>query len=228
MRNYLKIIASFAAIASFALSGAELALPTDGPGDITVTHKGYTVSYDHETKEPAWVAWRLTPEMRAINRPRPSVSFRVDSACGSADPGNYAHSGHDIGHMCPSDDLEGDAEAMRDTFHTSNACPQLPGYNRGIWKELETETRDNSRTTELWVYRGPLHQPGEATIGADSLPVPAAFWAVAYAPSTGAAECYIIPHSTPPGGNLAPWKVGLERIEMETGLRFDNMKGVAK
>lgn len=232
MRMFKENVSSLLVVAALCLglacAGVEIPSPSGGAGDITVNHRGYTVSYDYETQEPAWVAWQLTPQMRAIDRPRPDVSFRVDSGCASPDPANYAHSGHDLGHLCPSDDLESDTEAMRDTFYTSNACPQSPTFNRGIWKELETETRDASRQTELWVYRGPAHAPGEATIGKDHVPVPVAFWAVAFAPSTGTAECYIIPHATKPGGDLAPWRVDLSTVEKVTGLDFVPVTGGAK
>ena len=43
--------------------------------------------------------------------------------------------------MAPAGDMKWSAKAMRESFYFSNICPQKPALNRGIWKELEEQSR---------------------------------------------------------------------------------------
>jgi endonuclease G len=61
---------------------------------------------------------------------------------GSAVTKDYAKSGYDRGHPARAADLGWSAQTMRESFYFSNMSPQLPAFNRGIWKKMEEKVRD--------------------------------------------------------------------------------------
>jgi endonuclease G len=74
--------------------------------------------------------------------------------CLSAD---YTKSGYDRGHLVPAADMLWDEDAMKESFYMSNISPQVPGFNRGIWKVLEEKVRDKARSgSHLFICAGPL------------------------------------------------------------------------
>jgi endonuclease G len=85
-------------------------------------------------------------------------NFHADSKVdGSADPADYARTGYDRGHLEPAADMQWSERAMDDSFLMSNIAPQKPKLNRGIWKRLESKTRDWARAyKEVWITTGPV------------------------------------------------------------------------
>lgn len=73
-----------------------------------------------------------------------------------------------------------------ETFLLSNMSPQVPGFNRGLWKELEEATRAlnaQEKILETYVICGPIFYFDEATelIGSEdgngvTLPIPHAYF----------------------------------------------------
>ena len=61
---------------------------------------------------------------------------------GSARDADYKASGYDRGHLAPAADMGWSTQAMQESFYYSNMSPQLPAFNRGIWKQLEELVRD--------------------------------------------------------------------------------------
>jgi endonuclease G len=54
--------------------------------------------------------------------------------------GDYAGSGYDRGHLCPSASRTADEESNAATFYTTNILPQRHDLNAGAWEELEAWT----------------------------------------------------------------------------------------
>ena len=84
----------------------------------------YTVSYNAETMQPNWVAWRLTKAHTYGNSPRPQNAFREDEEVPQprATLADYRSRKWSRGHMCPAGDNKWDSEAMYETFLLSNIC----------------------------------------------------------------------------------------------------------
>lgn len=116
-------------------------LPSD-EGEI-VRHTYYTLSFNSRHKQANWVYYILGSEGKERVAER-TDRFREDKKVpsGSAKPSDYTKSGYDRGHLCPAADMTHSAEAMEETFLMSNISPQLPVFNRGIWKSLEKQVRD--------------------------------------------------------------------------------------
>jgi len=48
---------------------------------------------------------------------------------------------YDIGHLTNAEDETYSGTTEQECFNMANMCPQLPGFNRGIWKKLEGNAR---------------------------------------------------------------------------------------
>ena len=65
-------------------------------------------------------------------------------------PHDFAHSGYDRGHLCPSADRDADPGSNSLTFLMTNMQPQLHELNAGPWEDLEKHERElASRPGEL-------------------------------------------------------------------------------
>jgi endonuclease G len=55
---------------------------------------------------------------------------------------DYQKSGYDKGHLTPAEDMSYSNESMNDCFYITNITPQVPSFNRGVWKSLESKIRN--------------------------------------------------------------------------------------
>ena len=132
-----------------------------------VKHKNYTLSYAEKHEQAEWVAYELTAAetRKVVER---SDKFRPDPfvPSGSATLEDYRGSGYDRGHLAPAADMGFTSSAMNESFYMSNMSPQLPGFNRGIWKNLEGLVRSYAKNYEkVYVVTGPVLNVIANTIG---------------------------------------------------------------
>jgi endonuclease G, mitochondrial len=188
-----------------------------------VRHTWYALGYAEDHEQAEWVAYELTREHLNEHWAERSNTFRPDPAVHteSATPRDYSSSGYDKGHLCPAADLAFDATAMDETFLMSNMSPQVPAFNKGIWRELEELTRDWARRFKhLYVVTGPvLTQHGLGKIGFNKVTVPAAYYKVLFAPDQQRGIAFILP-------NLMSEKLvmdfacPIDQVEERTGIDF--------
>jgi hypothetical protein len=120
-----------------------LACPLPLPEEQIISHTAYLLSYNEEHEQANWVAYMLTSSKLGSGLER-SNRFLEDPlvASGTATNADYAKSGYDRGHLAPAADMSWSMQVMQESFYYSNMSPQLPGFNRGIWKKLEEKVRD--------------------------------------------------------------------------------------
>lgn len=144
--------------------------------------KGYTTSYNRDTRIPNWVGWVLTADHTSGKNKRNNIQFHEDYDVESprATHYDYMRSGFDRGHMCPAGDNKWDAKAIEQTFLMTNICPQDGGLNRGDWNDLEIKCRNWAREFgKVYIICGPiLYNQKHKTIGKDKVTVPEAFFKV--------------------------------------------------
>lgn len=158
-------------------------LPSGGKGQ-TITHTGYTLSFNETTNCPEWVAWSLTKKevtTRQTGRsdeffgdPDVAESHRVESY-------DYKGTGYDRGHMCPAADMKWSPKAMTACFYMSNICPQTKQLNQQWWEHLETACRRWAKSEgEIYICCGPIFKGGShKTIGRNvKVQVPEQFFKV--------------------------------------------------
>ena len=161
----------------------ELPAPRADLPSLILHRKGYTVSYNKETKQPNWVAWHLTAEHTDGEWARPGGNaFHEDAEVPAPRASNldYKGSGWSRGHMCPAADNRWDSDAMYETFLLSNICPQHAGLNSGDWNDIEQECRRWARKYGgIYIVCGPVfYRQKHEVIGHNDIPVPEAFFKV--------------------------------------------------
>lgn len=156
--------------------------PLTGREEQILTRKSYVVSYNKDTRQPNWVAWRLTADHTDGPVPRPVTGWHDDKEVPQprAYYQDYRGTCWDRGHMCPAGDNKWDSTAMYETFLMTNACPQNKTLNSGIWNQIEMDCREWARKYgEIYIVCGPLFLNQEHdTIGQHNIPVPEAFFKV--------------------------------------------------
>lgn len=156
------------------------ALKSSQPEQV-IKHEGYTVSYNSDYKIANWVAYELTSEEVRSKKAERNNKFVPDPMVNSATALNedYSKTGYDRGHMAPAADMKWSVKAMRESFYFSNICPQKPGLNRGIWKDLEEQSRmwamDNGA---VMIVTGPVIKKDLRRLGKNRVGIPESFYKV--------------------------------------------------
>lgn len=193
-------------------------LPSD-EGEI-VRHAYYTLSFNSRHKQANWVYYTLELEGKERLAERTDL-FREDKkvSIGSAKPSDYTKSGYDRGHLCPAADMAHSAEAMEETFLMSNISPQLPVFNRGIWKSLEKQVRDWGEKERIYVVTGPVFKDNKGKIGQTGVTVPGFFYKVVYAPGARRMIGFVLPN-TKEKRQLRDYVVTVDSVERLTNIDF--------
>ena len=159
----------------------ELPAPLKGRPEQILERKGYTTSYNRDTKNPNWVAWHLTKEHTRGQNQRKQVMFTEDQDVKPRATNNdYYNSRFDRGHMCPAGDNKWDKEAMVQSFLFTNICPQNHGLNKYEWNDLEIKCREWAREYgAIDIVCGPIYDSENVRmIGKNKVWVPVAFFKV--------------------------------------------------
>ena len=162
----------------------ELPAPLKDRAEVILQRKGYTTSYNRNTKTPNWVAWHLTDAHTRGRYQRKEEIFTEDTSVPAPRATNqdYYNSRYDRGHMCPAGDNKWDKQAMTESFLFTNICPQNHGLNKYEWNDIEMKCREWARKYgAIDVVCGPIYdQKGGAqkTIGKNKVWVPTRFFKV--------------------------------------------------
>lgn len=151
-----------------------------GQPEQILTKKGYTVSYNSETRLPNWVFWRLTREHTESVVAKHGDSFREDTKVPKprATNADYRRTDFVRAQMCPADDNRWNAAAMRDAFLYTNVGPQTERCN-SVWNTIEVMCREWAKEYhELYVVSGPILNKSSKTIGPNDVAVPYAYFKV--------------------------------------------------
>lgn len=218
------------------LSALLLAIPLRGQGclglpiatsdkqGIKLTHKAFNAAYDIKTHCPLWVAWTLTQQRTKGSNERDSRFTPDPQLKGKgATHEDYTRSGYDRGHMCPAADNRWNNVAMKESFYTSNICPQTPRLNRGSWKQLEERLRRRAETGDtLYIVCGPLFTAGKrtVTIGTTGVTVPDRFYKVVCTFTNGQPHAAGFIFTNSKGKNNPAAIVPVDSIERLSGLDF--------
>lgn len=184
----------------------------------------FVIGYHDQAKVPAWAAWQLTRQHVLTCAPRPT-QFQPDLTLPRhmrSDPNDYRRSGYDQGHIVPNGDLTWHRQAQEESFLMSNIAPQLPGLNRGLWRELEAITRAWAFDRgELIIQAGSvLNMSSTATIGTNRVHVPVAFYKIITHVPSAQTLAFLFPHveNLPP--HVRNVQVSVSEISRLTHIQF--------
>jgi endonuclease G len=218
---FLSLIIVLTGFAQQTLVNIEI--PAHQANEILISHAGYTLLYNEKYEQANWVAYELTSaETNSIyNR---TNQFLVDPkiSTGSAQNSDYAGSGYDRGHLAPAGDMGWSAQSMIESFYYSNMSPQVPSFNRGIWKNAESFTREAAIANHaIYVVTGPVFTSNMTTIGSNKVAVPHAYYKVIldYFEPELKAIAFVIPNEASQLP-LQHFAVSINEVEQMTGLDF--------
>ncbi len=195
-------------------------LRPESEGEV-VKHTYYSLAYSEANEQAMWVYYILTPEMVNGSASRQD-DFREDHkvSTGSAELSDYSGSGYDRGHLCPAASMSINAKAMSESFLMSNMSPQLPSFNRGGWKSLESIVRNFAvQEGEVHVVTGPIFTDPIGTIGANEVTVPSKYYKVVYAPKSEKMIAFVLPNAKIEAP-LESYAVTVNAVEELTGIDF--------
>jgi endonuclease G len=190
-----------------------------------IKHTGFALGYSEFNEQASWVSYVLLPA-ECIGDEERSSSFYVDPkvSTGSATNDDYKGSGYDRGHLAPAGDMGYSAITMKESFYYSNMSPQAPSFNRGIWKKLESQVRDWSKSGDtILVITGPVLSDSVQLekIGPNKVSIPKFYFKVIVKKTTNGytAIGFILPNEASKS-DLNSFVVTVDEIEQRTGLDF--------
>jgi endonuclease G, mitochondrial len=200
-----------------------LELPRTNPSCQILSHLGYTLSFDTPRHIASWVAYSLTAEETVAVVER-NNHFQPDPLLRNCSVSNadYQGSGYDRGHLAPSADMCYSYQTMVESFYLTNITPQVPGFNRGIWKKLEDQVRQWAVDERIvYVVTGPVLRNGLPTIGINNVPIPEYFYKVVldYTNPEIKGIGFIIPNQGSQNP-LQSFAVSIDSVEKVTGIDF--------
>jgi len=205
-------------------SYSDLEIPLTKDKNSIICHTGYCFLYDESNEQSRWVAYKMTKEKAITKAASRNNKFIPDPLVKTetADDKDYLKSGYDRGHLAPAADMTWSKKAMQESFYYSNISPQLPAFNRGIWKKLEELVRFwVIEYDELYIVTGPVLSDNLKKIGNNKVSVPLYFYKVIldYKLPEIKAIGFIIPNKgiSKPLYNFA---VSIDSVEKVTGIDF--------
>ena len=221
---------------------------TSSKEEILIHRIAYELSYNTETRQPNWVAWRLTSEHTDGPFPRKGVPYYDESgkAIGISSfsedviRGDYIvdldvpsprqehvdwkehPTGIDHGHMCPAADCKWDKGAMNQSFLLTNMCPQNHDLNGGDWDKLENKCRTWAKHYgEIYIVAGPIFKNEERRLfGINKIPIPDAFFKVILCTSGNPKALGFIFPNNGTQHKLEDYVLPVDDIENATGIDF--------
>lgn len=195
--------------------------PTSTTGQI-INHKYYSLSYSEEDEQSEWVAYKIiSNKLQNITR---TNDFREDPSIvtGSAELYDYKGSGYDRGHLAPAKIMSYNKTSMSESFYMSNVSPQVPGFNRGIWKKLEGKVRYWAEMNDsLYVVTGPILSRPIDIIGDNDVTVPRSFYKALLGFKNGKVKgiAFIMPNQKSTK-SIYSFAVSIDEVEEITGIDF--------
>lgn len=191
--------------------------------DQILCREGYVIGYNYSRKAADWVVYRLTPnefdgdEARLKNfRPDESIPEQYQVLANDYDEPIY-----ELGHLVSAESQDGSKTLMSETFIISNVLPQLPTFNKGIWKGLENRERKWAKSKkELFIYIGVLYEGDKIKYLKGKIPIATHYFKIFYSPQTNEVLSYLIPHKKLYTKDLDKYLTTIDDIEVRSGLNF--------
>lgn len=147
--------------------------------DTVISHKGFSLLFNREHRQANWVAYDLSRNKLLKVAERGDKFVADPKVKGTNFTKEYAKSGYDRGHLAPAADMSYNDTCMLESFYYSNMSPQVPSFNRGIWKSLEELIREWAMTYDtIQLVTGPILHEGLAKLGPNQLSIPRAYYKV--------------------------------------------------
>lgn len=190
--------------------------------DTIIEHQYYSLKYSETHEQAIWVAYQLTSS-ETVPVVKRGNYFRTDPLVStiSSDKDDYYKSGYDRGHLAPAGDMAFDKIAQDESFYYSNVSPQLPGFNRGIWRGLEFRVRKWAvEFDSIYVVTGPILKKDLPQIGENNVSIPEYYFKAILVNNDAkkSAIGFIMPNMEGLENKYSNFTVCIDSIEKVTGL----------
>ena len=222
MKIQLLFVSLFSIYFLFRQTSEQMEIPFLKSKDSIIYHTGYSVSYNQKFRQANWVGYQLTKAetSKLFNREN---KFVPDPLIKGTDNGiDYEKSGYDRGHLCPAADMGYSKITMAESFYYSNMSPQIPGFNRGIWKQLEEQTRNWAiEYDSLYILVGPIFSDTMKVIGPHQVAIPNAYYKVILDNHKGKEKMIgFVMRNEGSKNSLQSFAVSVDSVEVLTGIDF--------
>ncbi len=222
MKIQLLFVSLFSIYFLFRQTSEQMEIPFLKSKDSIIYHTGYSVSYNQKFRQANWLSYQLTKAetSKLFNREN---KFVADPLIKGTDNGiDYEKSGYDRGHLCPAADMGYSKITMAESFYYSNMSPQIPGFNRGIWKQLEEQTRNWAiEYDSLYILVGPIFSDTMKVIGPHQVAIPNAYYKVILDNHKGKEKMIgFVMKNENSKNTLQSFVVTVDCIEVLTGIDF--------
>ncbi|HQP04357.1 MAG: DNA/RNA non-specific endonuclease [Bacteroidales bacterium] len=215
----------------------KLELPFTDDTDTVICHTQYCFQYSEQHEQAKWVAYEFTLKELPLTAER-AKAFRTDPevATITADNDDYYKTGYDKGHLAPSRDMAFDPIAQEESFYFSNISPQVPGFNRGIWRGLEFKVRKwVEKYDNVYVITGPVLRDNLPVIGENRVSVPEYFYKAVLVDNDTVCKAvgFVIPNCDSLGNRYSLYAVPVDTVEKLLEMDFfyvldDNLENKAE
>ena len=200
-----------------------LELPKIKTNQTITYHVGFALCYNKIHEQSNWVAYQLTRAETQGTAER-NNKFKPDPKVkgGTASDGDYKQSGFDRGHLAPAADMSWSETSMQESFYYSNMSPQVPSFNRGIWKKLEEQVRNWAvQFEDIYVATGPILTNGLPAIGFNKVSVPQFYYKalLVYGNKGKQAIAFVLPNEASQEA-LTNYVITIDSLEALTGIDF--------
>jgi len=201
-----------------------LEIPAINKNETIICHSSYCLVYCEEYEQAKWVAYKLDREELQGDEPR-NDNFCTDPKVltNTADNDDYKSSGYDRGHLAPAADMAFSKQAIDESFYYSNISPQVPGFNRGIWKKLETTVRNfANKLGTVYIVTGPVLKKELPVIGDNNVAVPEHFYKAVlfFSDTLITGIAFILPNKKSKSQSVFNYAVSIDILEKVTNIDF--------
>ena len=201
-----------------------LCLPIDTLATEVIKHHAYSLAYSEEHEQASWVQYKLYKSNLELPQVLRRNSFKEDAkvSTGSASLNDYIKSGYDRGHLAPCADFTFNEQTMLESFYMSNISPQLPSFNRGKWKVLESRVREFAfQYDSLLIITGPVlySLKNNLKIGDNEVTIPASYFKIVINLKEFNTVSYLMPNTSIEDA-IGNYIVSIDSIETATKIDF--------
>jgi endonuclease G len=172
----LALVSQLAGAACPGITSGRVDMKSTSDLTTTLCKSEFEIAYSTTRKLPLYV---VEPEVRSCVIIR-NKQFKADSTVSSTQQANksaYRQSDYDIGHLAAAQNHSCNRESYNETFLFTNAAPQVPNFNRGVWRALEKHVVETY--PRAVVFTGVVFPPvGSPTLGKRRIPIPTHFWKI--------------------------------------------------
>ncbi|MDD4141906.1 MAG: DNA/RNA non-specific endonuclease [Bacteroidales bacterium] len=229
LRRILLMISGVAILCFSACSQAvydypnilNFASPSPSSSSRLLKHDGFTVSYMASAKQAEWVRYVLTGEHAQTHFGREGAFWPDPLFPDGATDDDYYMSGYDRGHLFPAA-CAWTENIMKESFYYTNVSPQLPSFNRGIWKSVEAQVREWAvKYDSIYVVTGSVIYDDAGTFG-DNIPVPSGFYTIVVVCTSRTEQgiAVYVPHENSITGSVINYAMSIDELEEILDMDF--------